>query len=116
MIKDYKFGSITIGNHISDQTFRDDVKVAPGLTEKWWRAESHNVAKEDIEKAVAEKPEFIVIGTGDAGMMMITEEIKDYIELNHIHLLEMRTTEAVEEYNRLENQGRRVVGLFHLTC
>lgn len=116
MIKDYKFGAITIGDHIADQTFHDDVRVSPGKTEKWWRVESHQVTKKDIDKAVAEKPEVIVIGTGDSGLMNVPEEIRDYIEYQHIHLIELRTAEAVEEFNRLEQQGRKVIGLFHLTC
>lgn len=116
MIKDYKFGSITVGDHITDQTFNHDVYVTRGKVEEWWREESHHVAKEDIEKVIAEKPEALVIGTGDSGLMNVPEEIRDYIESQHIQLIELRTTEAVQEYNQLEKSGKKVIGLFHLTC
>ena len=116
MIKDYKFRSMMVGDHISDQTFNNDLYIKPGKTEKWCRKESHHVTKEDIEKFVAEKPEYIVIGSGDSGLMHVTEEAKNYIESQRIHLIVMRTADATEEYNRLENQGKKVIGLFHLTC
>lgn len=116
MIKSYRFGQISISDTTRDLILNDDVFVYNHNVEKWIRDSSHNVLIKDVEKAVAQKPEYIVIGNGDSGMMTVSDEVGDYIESKNIQLMIFRTAEAVDEFNRLLGMGQKVVGLFHLTC
>lgn len=116
MIKGYQFGRIIITDTTRDLVLNEDIFVYGSKVEKWQRDSSHLVLTKDVEKAVAQKPEYIVIGNGDSGMMTVSEEVRDYIESQNIQLMILRTAEAVDEFNRLLGMGRSVVGLFHLTC
>ena len=116
MIKSFKFGEMVISDTTRDLVFNDDVFVIGTRVEKWIRDSSHNVILKDVEKAVEEKPEVIVIGTGETGLMSVSEEVKDFIASKSIQLIVHRTNDAVDEFNRLLGMGKKVVGLFHLTC
>lgn len=116
MIKSYRFGQISISDTTRDLILNDDVFVYNYNVEKWIRDSSHNVLIKDVEKAVEQKPEYIVIGNGDSGMMTVSDDVRDYIESKNIQLMILRTSEAIDEFNRLLEMGRKVVGLFHLTC
>lgn len=120
MIEDYQFGSITIDG----QNYRHDVVVF--WTDEvfdWWRKESHLVDVEDIIDIMEQNPETVVIGTGQAGMVKVTESAKKFIEARGIRLLIDPTEQAVRTFNvrkeeSFEEEGRqeKVIGLFHLTC
>jgi len=71
MIKEYRFGLINVDGkeYTEDLEVRWDGKVLP-----WQRESSHLVGIKDIERAVEENPEVIVIGTGELGLMKITED------------------------------------------
>lgn len=112
MIENYSFGTIKIDGQIYDH----DVLVMPGQVKSWWRIEGHHVAKEDLEEALETEPEVIVFGTGDSGVMKVSEEIKDYLADQNIDVVIKVTGQAKDEYNRLKNEGKKIVGLFHLTC
>jgi hypothetical protein len=113
MIENYHFGSITING----KTYNHDVEVRPsGEVLSWWRKESHIIDKEDVERAIKEKPEIIVIGTGESGVAQVLEEAKKEIESQGIELIINLTQPATQTFNKFLNEKRRVVGLFHLTC
>lgn len=120
MIEEYHFGSITIDG----KTYNQDIEVHwTGEILKWWRKESHVVDLEDIERAVAQNPEVIVIGTGESGMAKLTKRAGDLIKEKGIELMVDITEEAVKTFNVIkeeswEEEGRQktVIGLFHLTC
>lgn len=120
MIEEYKFGSITIDSKI----YNHDVEVRwTGEVLDWWRLEGHSVAIDDIERALEENPEVIVIGTGAEGRMQVPQDIQEAIRARGIELIIDRTEEATKTFNIIneeseEEEGRqkRVIGLFHLTC
>jgi len=120
MIKEYKFGSITIDG----KTYNHDVEVRwTGEVLKWWRGESHVIDVEDIKRAVTERPDVIVIGTGEAGVAKATEEVGRFIKEKGIKLIIDKTEEAVKTFNIIlekseleEGKQNKVIGLFHLTC
>lgn len=120
MIEDYQFGSITIDGEI----YNHDVQVFwTGEVFDWWRKESHIVDVEDIIEVVEQKPEAIVIGTGQSGMAKVTEEAKKFIEARRIKLFIDPTEQAIKTFNirkeeSMEEEGKleKVIGLFHLTC
>ncbi len=120
MIEEYKFGSIIIDG----KTYEYDVEVRwTGEVLKWWRGESHVVDIEDVERAIDQNPDLIIIGTGESGLAKVTERTKEEILSKGIGLIVDKTEEAVKTFNiqkreSEEEEGRqkKVVGLFHLTC
>ncbi len=128
MIEEYKFGTITING----KTYNYDVEVRWMPQEenvyqfeilKWWRKEGHIIDIVDVERAVKENPDAIVIGTGSMGVAKVTKECEVFIKQKGIRLIIDRTEEAVRTFNIIleeaeEEKGKKekLIGLFHLTC
>ncbi|HTR44744.1 MAG TPA: MTH938/NDUFAF3 family protein [Thermodesulfovibrionales bacterium] len=110
-IDDYSFGRIVIGL----RAYTSDVIVYPDRVEaSWWRKEGHCLHPEDLVAVVAARPELVIIGTGDSGMMEVPERTKAFLEAERITVLIERTGRAVHLFN--EQRGRNIIGAFHLTC
>jgi len=120
MIEEYKFGSIKIDG----KTYNDDVEVRwTGEVLEWPRKESHVIDVEDVQRAIEESPETIIIGTGELGIAQVTENAQKEIQSKNIKLVIDRTEQAAKTFNiinedSIEEEGRqeKVIGLFHLTC
>ena len=112
MIQEYKFGWLKI----DEEEYNHDVLVGKEEVLEWWRDEGHKVCEKDLSKALSTRPEFIVIGTGASGMMEVPETIRSSMKSKGIKLIIKQTKEALLEYNRLEQEGKKVVALLHLTC
>jgi len=120
MIEEYKFGSIIIDGKAHNQ----DVEVRwTDEVLSWQRQESHVIDIGDVERAVGQNPDTIVLGTGESGMAGVTEKCQRFIKEKGIELIIDKTAEAVRTFNvicekSLEEEGkqRKVIGLFHLTC
>jgi hypothetical protein len=112
-ISDYQFGKI----HVGDTTVTSDVIVYPeNFQDHWWRKQGHVLQSEDLQKVVEFQPEVLVVGTGYFGRMQIPRETQEYLQKHGIRLVHARTSEAVEEFNQLQNQCAKVVAALHLTC
>ncbi|GAI13979.1 unnamed protein product, partial [marine sediment metagenome] len=77
MIEEYKFGFIKIDG----KTYNDDVEVR--WTDEvldWPRKESHVIDVEDVQRAIGENPETIVIGTGELGIAQVTKSAQKIIQ------------------------------------
>jgi len=90
---------------------------------EWWRKESHIFAIEDVERAVAQIPGTIILGTGAYGVAKVTEKAKKFIQRKGIRLVIDKTEEAVKAFNAFFEESlakgkkqNKVIGLFHLTC
>jgi len=133
MIEEYHFGSITINGKIYNQ----DVEVRwTGEVLKWWRKEGHVIDAADVERAVEQNPDTIVIGTGEVGIAEVTQNCQNFIRKKGIELIIDKTEEATRTFNIIfreskdynppttlplkrapeEGKQRKVIGLFHLTC
>lgn len=120
MISNYKFGLITI----NEKQYNHDVEVRwPGQQVlDWWRKESHVIDLEDIERALEQGPDIIIIGTGAAGIAKITERARQVIEEKGVKLIIEKTMDAVKIFNDFkeksekEKTSQKIIGLFHLTC
>ena len=112
MIDSYDFGIITIdGKH-----YTTDVVIFPDRVQSnWWRREGHQLRVEDIEGAVAEKPEVLIVGTGYHGLMEVMPETRDYLESRGIQVVAEKTGNACKTFNELV-KSRRVIAALHLTC
>jgi hypothetical protein len=120
MIKEYHFGSITIDGKV----YNHDVEVRwASEVLPWQRKESHIIDVEDVKGTVEQNPDTIIIGTGESGVAMITQEAKTFILEKGIKLIVDKTGEAVKTFNIIneeskeeEGEQNRIIGLFHLTC
>ncbi len=119
MIEEYSFGFIKING----QTYSHDVQIGlDGEIKLWWRNKSHEIEKRDVEEVLNQKPEAIVIGIGDMGAAKVMDEAQQAIILKGVKLIIEPTGEAIKSFNSLKKdlsgggQGKKVAGLFHLTC
>ncbi len=113
MIDSYSFGSIVV----EGKRYTHDIIVFPGkVKEEWWRKEGHSLSLEDLEEVIEFSPEILVVGTGYFGVMKVPEEVKEALERKGISVIVEKTKQAVETFNRLLKEGKKVVGAFHLTC
>lgn len=112
MIETYDFGRITIAG----REYTRDVIICPDrVDDTWWRAEGHRVTVDDLEAALQENPEVLIIGTGMSGLVQMDEGLRAHLEGAGIRLIAARTAEACEQYNELAGR-QRVVAALHLTC
>ena len=112
-IDSYKFGNIVIdGKAYSSDCliFSDSVRA------DWWRKQGHLLAVEDLQPVITAKPSVLVIGCGASGMMKVSEETRQALQLQNIELIALDTNEAVEKFNELAEKGRDVAAALHLTC
>jgi hypothetical protein len=112
-IDDYRFGRIVIGG----KSYTSDVIVFPDrVRDGWWRNEGHGLGPADLWEVVQEKPEVLVVGTGQSGLMRVLPETEEYLEQQGIQLIVQRTAEACQTFNRLCRSGQKVAAALHLTC
>ncbi len=112
-IDSYSFGSIVIGG----KNYKSDIMVSTDkLKTNWWREEGHSLTIGDIKEIIDQKCKILVIGTGYSGAMQVPLETKRHIESLGIKIMVEKTSEAVKTYNKLLEEGRKVIGAFHLTC
>ncbi len=57
-----------------------------------------------------------VIGTGYHGRMQVPDETLDALRIAGVDVRVAKTTEAVDELNRLQRECASVVAALHLTC
>lgn len=119
MIEEYSFGFIKING----QVYNHDIQIGlDGEIKLWWRNESHEIEKRDIEEVLNQKPEAIVIGTGELGVARVADGARQAIASKGVKLIIEPTGEAVKSFNSFKKdssaggQGKKVVGFFHLTC
>jgi hypothetical protein len=113
MITDFSFGKIVVNG----KTYTDDIKIVNGqVLSDWRRKKGHRLEIEDITDILEAEPAILVIGKGSPGLLKSTVSLRDYLTANHIELIEKKTPEAVEVFNRLLQQGREVAAGFHISC
>ncbi len=112
-IESYRFGRMVVDG----REYRKDLKILPpSVVENWWRKEGHKLHLEDIGDILEYAPEVLVVGTGAYGFMKVLSEVKEELSRRGIRLIAERTSRAVEAFNSLYEEGKRVCGAFHLTC
>ena len=111
-IDNYSFGRIVINN----KTYSSDVIVYPDRVDpSWWRKEGHYLNKEDLSTIVTAKPDIVIIGTGQSGVMEVPKNTVVFLESQGIKVYIEKTGLAVNLFNR-QAKDKKVIGAFHLTC
>lgn len=113
MITDFSFGKIVVNG----KTYSDDIKIVRGrVISDWWRKRGHRVDVEDIADILESGPDIVVIGKGSPGLMKTSSHLRESLEANNIVLIEKKTSKAIEVFNKLFQEGRKVAAGLHITC
>jgi len=112
MINSYDFGRIVVDG----KAYTNDVIIFPDkVKDNGWRKEGHALHIEDIESVIGEKPEVLIVGTGNYGLLGVLPETKKYIESKGIELIVEPTDKTCEIYNKI-SEDKKAVAALHLTC
>lgn len=112
MVDSYQFGVIVVNG----RRYTSDVIIYPNrVDDSWWRREGHSLSPRDLGEIVREKPEILVIGTGNSGLMKVSPSTRRWIEEKGIKLKAEPTQTAYQTYNQLQ-KAHKVIAALHLTC
>lgn len=112
MINFYQFGKIVIDG----KEYDSDVIIYPNRVDsRWWRKEGHSLSLEDIKEVIKGKPDILIVGKGDPGLMEVPKKTEEEIKLKGIKLMVEKTEEACNLYNKL-CKSNKVIAALHLTC
>ncbi len=65
---------------VNGKKYYSDVIVYPDkVSSQWWREEGHLLVPEDLEKVIEAKPEILIVGTGNLGMMKVPSSTQQWI-------------------------------------
>jgi len=111
-IDSFNFGFIVVDG----KQYMCDVVILPDgrVTEREpgrGRIGSHSITGSQLEPLKITNPEIIVVGTGMRGMAKLSEP-----RASDINIRVMSSQTAVEEFNKLAAEGKRVAALIHITC
>ena len=113
MITDYSFGKIVVNG----KTYKSDIKIIDGqVIAQWWRRSGHRVGVEDVTDILDAEPEVVIIGKGSPGLMKTRASLREKLAAHHILLIEKKTSQAIEAFNRIYKEGRKVAAGFHISC
>ncbi|MFZ5365894.1 MAG: MTH938/NDUFAF3 family protein [Patescibacteria group bacterium] len=89
---------------------RDDERLEKEL------GTDHLIGGWEQELLMRGNPEVIIIGTGQAGVLKVLEEVKEKLVNSGAEIKILLTPQAVSEFNRLASEGKKVNALIHTTC
>jgi hypothetical protein len=113
MITEFSFGKIVV----KGKAYCDDIKIINGqVISGWWRKRGHRVDIHDVTDILEFSPDILVIGKGSPGLMKSTASLRDYLGTHNVELIEKKTIKAIEVFNQLFQEGRKVAAGFHITC
>lgn len=111
------FGSITIAG----EKYSHDVLIRlSGKVEKRKKklskeifGTSHMISLAEAGYVYEEGAGWIVIGTGQAGMVKLSDEAAEFFKQKGCQVIALPTLEAIQYWNEAKGMG---IGLFHVTC
>ena len=111
-----------------DHSFKD-AAIVPGSAQEWdwnWNLEAGPMKHKpgirtiDIDHfilSLPEQPDAVILTQGRLGVLRVDESLNDYLHgkgIKEVYI--MKTATAIEKYNELIADGKKVAGLFHTTC
>jgi hypothetical protein len=111
-IESIRFGKIIIDGHVYN---RDVIVLPDRVLPNWWRVEGHSLCLEDLQQALADRLELLVIGTGIFGRMNVPGNVRAKVEAGGIEMRVLATREACDLYNQMREQKHSAAAL-HITC
>lgn len=98
-----------------------DAKLWPGGGRAWdWNETgTHHqpgIQPADVSELLDHSPEVVVLSRGRQLRLETSPETLSLLESRQLEVVRTETGAAIDEYNRLAAEGRRVAALFHTTC
>ena len=117
-ITHFEWATFTIDGqiHSPEKGVGKDIFLSPEGVSAWHERKGHKLKASMVRRALALKPEVLIIGNGVEGALEIGKKARKEIEDAGVKLVVLRTPDACREYNRLYRQGKRVILLAHGTC
>lgn len=114
-IESYQPGKIVVEGKI----YTRDILISTDGTVKnrddvYLKFVNHMVKQSEINELLKDYPEVIVIGTGEKEKLKLSFRIERLIADMKADLIALPTLKAVEQYNKLVNEGKKAAALFHL--
>jgi hypothetical protein len=116
-INDTWFGSITVEAkryehdiliRLSGKVDKRDKRLSRAVT-----GTAHIISRAEIEDLHRKKATRIIIGTGQQGMVKLSDEAVEYLKAHDCACELHPTPEAIRRWNEAEG---KVLALFHVTC
>ncbi|MGD2050626.1 MAG: MTH938/NDUFAF3 family protein [Chloroflexota bacterium] len=111
------FGSITIDGrqYDHDVLIRLDgtIKKRKKKLSKRLYGTSHKISLAEAEHVYEEGAGVLVIGTGQYDQVRLSDEAQTYFDDRGLELVMRATPEAIKLWN---DQQKKAIGLFHVTC
>lgn len=116
-IKGTDFGSIGIG----EEVYQHDVLIRLGGGVKKRKKKlskavygtSHVISLNEAKYIYEKGAELLVVGTGQYGLVQLSDEAAKYFERKKCRVKLQPTPEAIQVWNEAKGD---VIGLFHVTC
>jgi hypothetical protein len=112
-----EFGSITINGEVyeRDVLIRLDgaVKKRKKELSKAVYGTSHKLSLDEARHVYEKGAERLIVGTGQDGMLELSDEAADYFRKHDCKVKLMRTPKAIAAWNEAKGD---VIALFHVTC
>ena len=120
LITDLSWGSMEVSIAGEKQVFKD-CKIWPGGAREWrWdETGTHHtpgIQMADIEEILAHGIDELVLTRGVLGRLDVPAETEETLRKQGISYHIENTKKAVELFNDLVREGKRVGGVFHSTC
>jgi len=120
LIDDLSWGEIEVSVAGRVRQFRD-CKCWPGGASEWdWNEtgthHSPGIQVADIEQVLKHDIEVMILSRGQQRRLQVMEETKKFLRDRGIPFHIEETNQAVDHFNELSQQGKRVGGIFHTTC
>jgi hypothetical protein len=116
-INSTRFGSITIegGIYEHDVLIRlgGEVKKRKKKLSKAIYGTSHVISLDEAKFIFEERAERLIIGTGQSGMVELSDQATDYFRKHNCQVQMSPTPDAIGVWNQSEGE---TIALFHVTC
>lgn len=116
-IDTFKFGSIVVDG----KKYRRDLLFLPdGVVKQrkggFWIFGDHNIKREEIEQLFQAGAEVALVGIGTSSKARVSDEAKKYVAEANLDVSILSSTDAVGKWNQMQDQGKKVAALIHITC
>lgn len=110
-VRHTKTGSLMINS----KSYQNDTLISyKGLIQDLKLRTPHLFSLHDFNYLLAEDPEIAVLGLGDNNCTQVSSEVLKLGEIKGIQIHSSSTPQAVENFNKLLDSNKKVVGYFHL--
>lgn len=117
-INNTSFGSITIEENMYEHdviiNLAGEVSKRNKKLSKEVYGSSHTISINEAEFVYEDGAEVIIIGSGQYGVVKLSNEAASFFENNLVKVILMPTKEAIDMWNR--KKENKAIGLFHVTC